>query len=94
MFQHAWEIGRPYDLICLDIVMPDIDGLKVLKVLRTMEEKMGVDDSERVRIIMVSAAYGPVSKQLSQRLGSDGYIVKPIDRDLLIDCLKSLRLMT
>lgn len=33
---------RPYDLLCLDIMMPKVDGLKVLKVIRGLEEQYSV----------------------------------------------------
>ena len=37
-FRLARAQGRPYDLVCLDIMMPEMDGHAVLKVLRAAEE--------------------------------------------------------
>lgn len=88
-FQAAWEGGTPFDLVCLDLQMPDIDGYKVLKIMRAMEKKMNIEESERCRIIVVSASYDPVSKKLSQTLGSDAYVLKPIDQNQLLECIKT-----
>jgi two-component system chemotaxis response regulator CheY len=41
-FMLAWHEDRRYDLICLDIMMPDVDGQVVLKGIRSMEESEGV----------------------------------------------------
>lgn len=79
-FQKAWEDGKPFDLVCLDIDMPIVDGMRTLKVIRKLEEKMGVSDSERTRIIMVTARFNKASSDLCHRLGCDGYFIKPINR--------------
>jgi len=54
-FVTAHEIRKPYDLLCLDIMMPKIDGLKALKTIREYEMKKGVSESEQCKVIITSA---------------------------------------
>lgn len=54
-FQLAHKEGKPFDLICLDIMMPKVDGIKALKTIRDMEKQMDVHSEDRVKIIMTTA---------------------------------------
>jgi len=38
----AWEEQEPYDLICMDIMMPEVDGQEALQRIRDMEKEMGI----------------------------------------------------
>ena len=40
-FRLAWEDEEPYDLICMDIMMPNVDGHESLKRIRLIEQEMG-----------------------------------------------------
>ena len=51
----ALEADNPYDLICLDIMMPEMDGQEALKAIRVMEETRGLTGPGRVKIIMTTA---------------------------------------
>lgn len=92
LFQEAWEADNPYDLICLDILMPDIDGLKLLQVLRQVEEKMGVGEDRRARILMVTGSDVAEIHDKARALGCDAVIVKPIYRDEVIQLVKDWQL--
>ena len=39
VFLSALEQGQYYDLVCLDIMMPEVDGIKALKTIRLLEEE-------------------------------------------------------
>ena len=41
-FHKAWQAAAPYQLILLDMMLPDMDGAKVLEVVRNMEKAMNV----------------------------------------------------
>ncbi|MBU2591378.1 MAG: response regulator [Nitrospinota bacterium] len=69
--------ARPYDIILLDIAMPDIDGMEVLAKVRESEESAGIELGKGIPIIMVTAYKEPLFDSFSQ--GCDDYIVKPID---------------
>ena len=44
----------PYDLICLDIMMPKVDGVKVLKAIRDFEVQRGIQAENKVKIIIIT----------------------------------------
>jgi|SRR5579859_2672733 len=48
-FTHALDEDRPYDLICLDLGLPDFGGLDVLMKIREIEEERGTLADHRVR---------------------------------------------
>ena len=53
-FMMALEEKRPYDLVCLDIMMPKMDGKKVLKSIRNIEKQKEIEKSQKVKIIMTT----------------------------------------
>ena len=89
-FLRAWEQGRPYDLICLDIMMPEMDGQEVLWKIRELENSMNTGG---VKIIMTTAlsnwrdVWGAFDAQC------DGYVVKPYDKGKIIGEIRSLGLL-
>lgn len=93
-FQAAWAENRPYDLICLDIMMPDVDGHEALKVIRSLEKNMGVDSALEAKVIMVTALGDPKNVvEAYYKGGANSYVVKPIDKRKLIEEVKSLGLL-
>jgi two-component system chemotaxis response regulator CheY len=92
-FRGALEGGRPYDLICMDIMMPEMDGREALKQVRGMEEARGILSTSGARIIMTTAV-----DEIKEVAGCfnelcDGYLVKPIDLSKLLNQLKSYQLV-
>jgi len=87
---------EPYRLVCLDIMLPNIDGQEVLKRLRVMEAERGVQvgDSERsTSVIMTTSLQDPKHFMQSMRSGCEGYVPKPIDRERLIKTLREIGLV-
>lgn len=81
---------EPYDLICLDIMMPRVDGVKVLKAIRDFERQMDVNKKEKAKIIMVTALDDTEYVKEAFELGCQAYAAKPIDTDKLIEVMKNL----
>ncbi|MBK7141934.1 MAG: response regulator [bacterium] len=88
----ALESNDHYDLICLDIMMPEMDGLHALEEIRHLEEEIPGNTKGAAKIVMttaldelkyVSAAYNKLC---------DAYVTKPIDKAKLLEELKSLKL--
>jgi two-component system chemotaxis response regulator CheY len=85
--------SQPYDLICLDIMLPKLDGQQVLKGIRKIEAERGVFGPEGVKIIMLSALgdFESVTEAFSSQCTS--YITKPIDAEKIIAELRNLQLL-
>ena len=89
-FMDAMKANEPYDLFCLDIMMPKVDGLKVLKVVRAMEEQQGVPSEEHLPVIMMTAIAESDYVDRAFELGCDAYASKPVELDQLEEVIKSL----
>jgi two-component system, chemotaxis family, chemotaxis protein CheY len=93
-FTLALMEGKPYDLICLDIMMPEMDGQEVLKNLRRLEKEEGVQADHQTRVFMTTAvdSMDHVMKAY-YRGGCTTYLVKPIDKGRLLDALREYKLL-
>lgn len=93
-YRLALEENRPYRLICLDIMMPGIDGQQVLKSIRAMEKVRGIPPKNEVKILMTTALDSPKDViEAYYQGGCSSYLVKPIEKKQLIDKLKELGLI-
>ncbi len=93
VFMMALEDGEPYDLICLDVMMPVLDGYQVLKAIRGIEIQRGIPESERVKVIMTTALNDESNVKMAFELGCEAYSGKPIDVDKFEKVLKRLKLI-
>lgn len=63
-------------LIFLDMFMKEVDGLEVLKSVRSME-RFNTDEEHRPHIVMVSSSDSPVDIMRSKKYGADSFLTKP-----------------
>ncbi len=63
---------QPYDLICLDLTMPDMDGLEVCKQIRANPPEGGAP-----RVLILTARDSVDEKITGLDVGADDYLVKP-----------------
>lgn len=82
-----------YDLICLDILMPVMDGQETLKNIREVEEERGIYGSDGAKIIMVTVLDDNKNILRAFRTGCEGYITKPVDKMKLITKIRELGLL-
>jgi two-component system chemotaxis response regulator CheY len=92
-FKTAMSRGSPYDLICMDIMMPDMDGHEALKRVRALETERGILSSQGVKIIMTTSLSDTQQVVGAFRALCDAYLVKPIDTAELLRHLRTLRLV-
>lgn len=92
-FMIAHDMGTPYDLVCLDIMMPKVDGIKALKAIRDVEKQKGIKKEDQCKIIMTSALNETDTVLDSFEIGSEGYATKPINTTKFIEVLKTLDLI-
>ena len=93
LFMDAVKKEDPYRLICLDIMMPKVDGLKVLRVIRAMEKQHDVPQEKRARILMTTALADLDYVDQAFNLGADGYAAKPIDTDKITEVIRNMGLI-
>lgn len=86
------ESGERYDLICLDIVMPEMDGRTLLKNIRQLESEYSISDAQKAKIIMTTALDDRMDIIESFNEGCEGYIIKPVDKDHLKRVIEQLAL--
>lgn len=79
-FATALRKGELYDLIFLDIMMPELDGKVALREIRALEREHGVGGRRKSTIFMLTALSDSRSVLESFALRCDGYIIKPVDR--------------
>lgn len=91
--RHAIDQKMPYQLICLDIEMPDGSGQDVLKQIRQLEEQLQVPGELRAKVLMASGHSEPEQVKASFYNGGDGFLVKPIDPERLTRKLRDLALI-
>jgi two-component system chemotaxis response regulator CheY len=85
--------GHHYNLICLDIMMPGLNGQQALRKIREMEEERGIFSSDGAKIIMTTAL-DDMQNKISAFSGlCDGYLAKPIYKERLLAELRKLALI-
>lgn len=94
-FRLAHDSNSPYDLILMDIRMPEVDGLKAVQEIRELEALLGISRVHRVKVIMTTALDDPrtVMKALYES-DANSYLTKPIILQELEDKLRALRLIS
>jgi two-component system chemotaxis response regulator CheY len=91
-FIEALGEGKPFDLVCLDIMMPELDGHSCLKLIRQAEEEFGIFGLDCAPVLMTTCVEQPAEVLGAFKSGCDGYLVKPVDRRELIAKVESLKL--
>ncbi|MCB0281034.1 MAG: response regulator [Calditrichae bacterium] len=85
--------GEPFDLVCLDIFLPGMDGIEVLQSIRDFEDEINIDANERTKIVMVSSMANHNMIKKAHQIGCNGYITKPFSKDEILNTLLTLGLI-
>ena len=89
----AMDMDMPYDLVCLDIMMPNMDGYQALKAIRDIEKQRNVPADKSVKIIMTTALNEEKNVKKAFEMGCTVYCGKPVDLDKFEMALKKLELI-
>ena len=89
-FMMAMEDGEPYDLVCLDIMMPVMDGYQALVGIRNIEKERNIPEEKMAKVIMATALNEEKNVKMAFDLGCTIYSRKPIDQDRFEQALKKL----
>jgi two-component system, chemotaxis family, chemotaxis protein CheY len=87
LIAQATTRNEHFQLICLDIDMPDMTGHQVLTLIRTREDERQCPADQRVRVLMTSGHSQPEHVVLSFHNRCDGFLVKPITAHKLAERL-------
>jgi two-component system chemotaxis response regulator CheY len=90
---NAIENSAAYDLVCLDIGLPKLNGQGVLECIRALELERGIQLGQGCRVIMTTVATASDHVMGAFRGGADAYLNKPISLDSLTRELEALRLI-
>ncbi len=91
-FGNALAVSEPFDLICLDIMLPELDGREVLRQIRGMEEAAGITSTHGAKIVMTTALDHVKSVTQSFHGLCDAYLCKPVDKGKLVALLRRFQL--
>ena len=92
-FMLALEEEEPYDLVCLDIMMPVMDGYQALMGIRNLEKERNIPPQKQAKVIMTTALNDEKNVKMAFELGCTIYSGKPIDQARFEQALKKLGLI-
>ena len=93
MYKKAYEEHHPYDLICMDLIMPNLDGYGTIEKIREYEKEHGIEKQKEAKVIMTSGSDAGTNMSRAFELGCVAYASKPIDVVNFNNILRELRLI-
>jgi len=83
----AKSAGTPYDLVLMDIQMPQLDGIETTRRIRSLEAGQ---PGRQTPILALTANTLVEDRYACFEAGMDGFLIKPLDREKLVDALAGL----
>lgn len=90
--QRAMDDKRPFGLICMDIMMPEMDGMEALKKIRRLEIAHRIPATASAKIVMITAKGQASDVMTAYNSGCEAYLLKPISKARLFEQLAELGL--
>lgn len=89
-FQSALQSGEKYDIVFLDIMVPEMNGQDVLRNMREIEQQNGVFALAGAKVVMTTALGDFNNVKTAFKNQCEAYLIKPLDRDKVINTLQGL----
>ena len=80
-------------MVCLDIMMPVMDGYQALMGIRNLEKEIKIPPEKQAKVIMTTALNDEKNVKMAFELGCSNYSGKPIDQVRFEQALKKLGLI-
>lgn len=90
LYHAARAQGRPYHLVVMDVVMPEVDGLTAAEEL--LASQADLHEQDQARLLVVTAHMDPATRERALRLGAHAFLNKPLTRQALDATLACLGL--
>lgn len=90
--EHGINSGQPYDLACMDVMMPEMDGMEALKKIRQLEFKHFKNGIKSMKVIMITAKDTAKDMVSAYDSGAEAYITKPFNLEQLNERMRELGL--
>ena len=93
-FTNSIQTNRLYDLVVMDVVMPEMDGFQAAKEILALEKKDNIPQEQRTKIVMLTSKADPKHMIKAQfEIGVTTYITKPFEEETLLETLRNLSLL-
>jgi len=92
-YHNALRLNEPFDLICMDIMMPRLDGHKALAQIRDLEQQHSVSDENKAKVIMTTCLDEEEDIRRAFRHGCNAFMIKPIHQQSLRQEIENLGLL-
>lgn len=92
-YQMAWDEKKPYELICMDIMLPNMNGLEALDYIRNLETSLAGKYTQKAVIIMTTSKDDKEDVRTAMGKGANWYLLKPVNKQILLNKLRELGLI-
>jgi two-component system chemotaxis response regulator CheY len=89
-FAAALDEGRPFQVVCLDIMMPVKNGQEALQEIRKLEQARGIKSDSEAKVVMTTALGDVRSVMGAYKDGATAYVTKPILPQHMFETLRNL----
>ncbi len=89
-FSKALKKGKGFNLVTLDISLPDMEGTEVLSRLRGIEQQENIREDGKVKVLMVTSHADQETVLLSIVAGCDDYIIKPFSKETMEEKIRKI----